>query len=291
MIESSYVKRVNTSIQKLDPLLKTLQVRASPPEGLVQAYLIHIGDRSDGNFKKILELKGIRRSDQPHLVELFQAHYRSSASASASVPTTMELVPHSTLLTPLNIPSLSTSSVAATSSSSASSTSAAAANLSNHVMASSLASLGTAAALSTPSLQARFDPVTLGSAIMSVARDGVDLFGGGGNVSSGHGISTSGHGSTGSSSSTMPFSASTTTSDSVDGGGTSTASTTINTTTTTTNQIQENLRNIGRFFKRDIGVGFAGRFGSGSSAAGSGGGVSNAGMGRGSRMSSEDAIR
>jgi hypothetical protein len=49
---------------RLDPLLKTLQVRSSPPEALVQAYLIHIGDRSDTNFRKILELKGVRKQDQ-----------------------------------------------------------------------------------------------------------------------------------------------------------------------------------------------------------------------------------
>src|SRR5947207_1677528 len=71
---ASYVKRVNQSMGRLDPLLKTLQVRPSPAEGLVQAYLIHIGDKSEINFKKILELKGVRKLDQPHLVELFQIH-------------------------------------------------------------------------------------------------------------------------------------------------------------------------------------------------------------------------
>ena len=61
------------AMTRIDPLLKTLQVRPSPPEGLVQAYLIHIGDRSDTNFRKILELKGVaRRQDQAHLIELFE---------------------------------------------------------------------------------------------------------------------------------------------------------------------------------------------------------------------------
>ena len=50
---SSFVRRVEHSMNRMDPLLKTLQVRASPPEGLVQAYLIHIADRSDTNFRKI----------------------------------------------------------------------------------------------------------------------------------------------------------------------------------------------------------------------------------------------
>lgn len=60
-----FTKRVHSSMARLDPLLKTLQVRASPPEGLAQAYLIHIGDKSDTNFRKILELKGVRKVDQP----------------------------------------------------------------------------------------------------------------------------------------------------------------------------------------------------------------------------------
>ncbi|KAG6177136.1 hypothetical protein E4U24_006907 [Claviceps purpurea] len=90
---SSFVRRVEHSMNRMDPLLKTLQVRQSPPEALVQAYLIHIGDRSDTNFKKILELKGIRKQDQPHLMELFGIHRESSSKD--------KLVPNSPLLTPL----------------------------------------------------------------------------------------------------------------------------------------------------------------------------------------------
>lgn len=192
-------------MQKLDPLLKTLQVRSVPPEGLVQAYLIHIGDRSDSNFKKILDLKGVRRQEQPHLIELFQAHRASSQS-------NLNLVQQSPLLTPLNLPSTSSS--------------ASSSNV--------LASLGTATALSTPSLQARFDPATLGSAIMSVARDGVDRFGSPSLPSSGFAPSgTSGADSV--PASTAPASVA-------------------------ANNLQENLRNIGRFFKRDIGSGFGGKF-------------------------------
>ncbi|KAH7001600.1 Vps53-like protein [Ilyonectria destructans] len=71
---SSFVRRVQQCMNRLDPLLKTLQVRPSPPEGLVQAYLIHIADRSDTNFKKMLELKGVRKMDQAHLIELFGIH-------------------------------------------------------------------------------------------------------------------------------------------------------------------------------------------------------------------------
>ncbi len=203
-------------MQKLDPLLKTLQVRSVPPEALVQAYLIHIGDRSDSNFKKILELKGVRRQEQPQLIELFQAH-RSSSTGNPN------LVQQSPLLTPLNLPSISSS----TSSSNV------------------LASLGTAAALSTPSLQARFDPATLGSAIMSVARDGVDRLGSPSLPSSGFAPSAQ--------SASIP---NVTVSSSAAGG----AADSGGAASVTANNLQDNLRNIGRFFKRDIGAGFGSRF-------------------------------
>ncbi|GKT92036.1 LOW QUALITY PROTEIN: GARP complex subunit Vps53 [Colletotrichum tofieldiae] len=90
---AGYVKRVNQTMNRIDPLLKTLQVRPSPPEGLVQAYLIHIGDRSDTNFRKILDLKGVRKGDQGHLVELFGIHREGNMSD--------KLVQQSPLLTPL----------------------------------------------------------------------------------------------------------------------------------------------------------------------------------------------
>lgn len=94
---SSFVRRVEHSMNRMDPLLKTLQIRQSPPEGLVQGYLIHIGDRSDANFKKILDLKGVRKQDQPHLMELFAIHRDGSSHG--------KLVQNSPLLTPLMSPS------------------------------------------------------------------------------------------------------------------------------------------------------------------------------------------
>lgn len=91
---ASFARRVEQSMSRMDPLLKTLQVRAAPPEGLVQAYLIHIADRSDGNFRKILELKGVRKQDQAHLMELFAIHHAGSSSND-------KLVHSSALVTPL----------------------------------------------------------------------------------------------------------------------------------------------------------------------------------------------
>jgi len=204
---AGYVKRVAQSMSKLDPILKTLQVRPSPPEALVQAYLIHIADRSDTNFRKILELKGIRKQDQGHLLELFQAHRAS--------PRNENLQQSSPLLTPLNIQSSSAGPI--------------------HLPTSLPSLSNTAASLSTSNLPGRFDPTTFGNAIMTAARDGVDRFG------------TPALGT----SSNTPARVM---SPPLQGGE--------GTPITTPGNLNENLRNIGKFFKRDIG-GFGGRFGGG----------------------------
>jgi len=210
----SYIKRVSQSMSRLDPILKTLQVRPFPPEALVQAYLIHIADKADANFRKILELKGIRKPDLAHLIELFQAHRAS--------PRNENLQQSSPLLTPLVV-GASTS------------------NAGTVHIATGLPSLTSAASLSTSNLPGRFDPSTFGSAIMTAARDGVDRFG-----TPGLGSSMSNTPAESRVSSPPPQQRRAL---SPDGAGLA-----------QTGNLNENLRNIGKFFKRDLG-GFGGRFG------------------------------
>lgn len=178
-------------MSKIDPLLKTLQVRPSPPEALVQAYLIHIADKSDTNFRKILDLKGIRKADQSTLMDLFNAFKASPNHAS--------LAQNSPLLTPLQIQS-------------------------GH-MATGIGSLGNASGvIGTPSLGGgRFDPTGLGNAMVSAMREGVDRFG---SPAPGQ---QAGEGSGGT----------------AEKGGDAKAN------------LNENLKNIGKFFRRDVG-GFRG---------------------------------
>jgi len=143
---AAFQKRVSNIMTRLDPLLKTLQVRPFPPEGLVQAYLIHIADRSDTNFRKILELKGVRKIDQSTLVELFGVHRDGKANE--------HLVQNSPLLTPL-------------------------------MNAAGLGSTGLGLGAGTgalPNLQTRFDPTGFGEKLFSAARDGVQSMGQGGAV-------------------------------------------------------------------------------------------------------------
>ncbi|KAI0014971.1 Vps53-like protein [Xylariomycetidae sp. FL0641] len=197
---ASFVKRVNATMTRVDPLLKTLQVRPSPPEGLVQAYLIHIGDRSDTNFKKILELKGVRKQDQAHLIELFGIH-REGAN-----PGSQALVAQSPLLTPL----LNTSGLGS----------------SGLGLANPGAALAGAAAMPG---RGGFDAASLGEKLLSAARDGVERIG----------------------TPSMPQGA---------GGAGSPGGPAAGGLQQNTASINENLKNFGKFFRRDIG-GLGARFG------------------------------
>jgi len=175
--------------------LKTLQVRPSPPEALVQAYLIHIADRSEANFRKILELKGIRKQEQSSLIDLFNAHCNSATNAN--------LPANSPFLTGLHL----------------SATTQTASNTS-----SSLKDVTASGALSA----GRFDPATLGSALMNAAREGVDRLGT--PTLAGELLSTS--------VSPQPG---------------------LDSSSGSTSNLNENLKNFGKFFRREGGA--FGRFG------------------------------
>ncbi|TKX20132.1 hypothetical protein C1H76_7632 [Elsinoe australis] len=173
-------KRVSTALSRLDPLLKTLQVNPNPPEALVQAYLIHIHDRSEPNFRKILDLKGIRsHSEISNLIELFNAH---KDSPSYSNPSTNALQPSNPIIAAL---ALSTPGHNATGSISALNTAESSRNVSLNL--SALGMMHPGGASSTPALvpgsshhassnsnaNNRFDPAGLGEKLLTAARDGV----------------------------------------------------------------------------------------------------------------------
>ncbi|KAL4898233.1 Vps53-like protein [Aspergillus ambiguus] len=202
---AGFVKRVNASFTKIETLLKTLQVQPSPPEALVQAYLLHIADRNNANFRKILDLKGIRsRQEQNHLVELFQVHRASDRHA----PNLQQSNPFLTALQ--TTPATSSASV----------------------------SQGLLGSSTSSNLPTRFDPSMLGSALISAAKDGVDRFGTPANA--GGGVASA---------STTPVSSASGPLGQTQGASAEGSS-----------NLNENLKNIGKFFRRDLG-GFGGRFG------------------------------
>lgn len=227
-------------MSRLDPLLKTLQVRPSPPEALVQAYLIHIADRSDTNFRKILDLKGIRKADQTALVDLFSAHRQSPSHAA--LPT------NSALLTPLQI-------------SSGSALGGALGVGGTAPGAAAVVGLGGGAQSGGLASSSRFDPATFASGIMNAARDGVDRFGPVGVVGAGNAIpqmlrdQSGGGGGGGGGTSASPGPA---------GGGAAPPPSSGEAGSASAGggpaaNLNENLRNIGKFFRRDVGS--FGRFG------------------------------
>ncbi|KAF3934664.1 hypothetical protein ABW20_dc0103810 [Dactylellina cionopaga] len=82
----TFIKHVSRAINRIDIVLKVIQVRSSPPEGLVQAYLIHIADKSETNFRKILDIKGLKGRDLSERVELFHAHKAAYNGLAESNP-------------------------------------------------------------------------------------------------------------------------------------------------------------------------------------------------------------
>lgn len=71
-IANSYARIVNKGISKVEAILKTVMSPTEPAEGYVENYLLLIGDKHIDNFTRLLELKGIKKLDQGHLVEVFQ---------------------------------------------------------------------------------------------------------------------------------------------------------------------------------------------------------------------------
>lgn len=215
---AAFVKRVNQSTAKVDPVLKTLQVRSSPPEGLVQAYLIHVRDKSEANFRKILELKGVtKKLDQGHLVELFNVH--KATPANESLPATNPQV------SALNLSGPPAGAAAAA------------------------AVVGPAGLKERPDmhttapLPTRFDPANFGTALMDAARQGVDRFG-------------SPHLGVPGAPGSMSNVTSRTTTPPVEGGraGAATngvAAGGVDGERMASGSLNENLKNLGKFFRRD----------------------------------------
>lgn len=238
---AAYAKRVAATTAKLDPLLKTLQVRPAPvPEALVQAYLIHIADASEPNFRKLLELKGLsRRQEQANLVELFNA-FKANPQHSGNLQSSNPLLA-GLLLSPT-------------------------AGQSSTIGPNSLTSA--ASNIGAPALGGA---ASFGSALLHAAKDGVDRL----QVASGaHSLAASENPSR---VATPPTSSAASTSPQAGLGGGQTMpqmQAQMQSTNGVAGNVNDSLRNIGKFFRRDVtgGMGGAfGRFGKGASAVEPGG--------------------
>lgn len=68
---NAYSRHVSRSLNRVEIVLKVILTVSEPANGLVQNYIYLIGDRSISNFTKILDLKGISRSQQNRFLDLF----------------------------------------------------------------------------------------------------------------------------------------------------------------------------------------------------------------------------
>ncbi|RIA90779.1 Vps53-like protein [Glomus cerebriforme] len=69
---TTFTKIVNKGIGKIETILKMILTPHDPSEGLVENYILLIGDKNINNFQKILELKGLKKNEQQQLTEQFQ---------------------------------------------------------------------------------------------------------------------------------------------------------------------------------------------------------------------------
>ncbi|KAF9326080.1 Vacuolar protein sorting-associated protein 53 [Podila minutissima] len=71
-VPTSFVKFVNRGLGKVETILKTAMSPHEPLEMFIDHYFLLISDRNLSNFQRILELKGLKRTDQQQMVDIFQ---------------------------------------------------------------------------------------------------------------------------------------------------------------------------------------------------------------------------
>lgn len=79
---------------KIDTLLKVIMTPEAPAEDFVQHYLLLIPCQSFSDFQKVLDLKGVRRAEQNHLLDLFLAQTSTADGlADSSFLTSLDMDP------------------------------------------------------------------------------------------------------------------------------------------------------------------------------------------------------
>lgn len=99
----SYARHVSRSLGRVETVLKMILTAADPAQGFVQNYFYLIGDKSIGNFVKILDLKGINRNQQSRFIEIFHATVKNQEILIDESPTLKNL-----RLNPLHVKTSST---------------------------------------------------------------------------------------------------------------------------------------------------------------------------------------
>lgn len=88
----SYKRYVSKGIGRIDTLLQMITARDDEPDALVDAYMELVGDRSFSNFQKVLDLKGVRKTEQNGFMDVFVAKTsHNDALEDSSFLTTLDM--------------------------------------------------------------------------------------------------------------------------------------------------------------------------------------------------------
>ncbi|KAM0789531.1 hypothetical protein ACM66B_000346 [Microbotryomycetes sp. NB124-2] len=81
-VPMSYSRYVSRSVTKIETLLKVVMTPEDPPEEFVKHYLLLIPCLSFSDFQKVLDLKGVRRTEQNTLLDVFLAQTSTASGLS-----------------------------------------------------------------------------------------------------------------------------------------------------------------------------------------------------------------
>nr|XP_054749550.1 vacuolar protein sorting-associated protein 53 homolog [Lytechinus pictus] len=82
---ASYTKIVVKGMTKAEMILKVVMSPQDPVEAFVDNYIKLIADTDTSNFQKLLEMKGLKRSDQNAMLDIFKAHLSSTSHPGENV--------------------------------------------------------------------------------------------------------------------------------------------------------------------------------------------------------------
>ncbi|XP_067032870.1 vacuolar protein sorting-associated protein 53 homolog [Acropora muricata] len=81
---ASYTKVVAKGMKKAEMILKVVMSPHDPVVGFIDNYIKLMEDTETSNFQKLLDMKGLKRSEQHNMLELFRSRHTSPGAGSVS---------------------------------------------------------------------------------------------------------------------------------------------------------------------------------------------------------------
>lgn len=69
---ASFSRIVSRGMGRAETILKAVMTPADPVEGFIESYFVLFGDRHMGNCIKLMDIKGIKKPEQQHFLDVFQ---------------------------------------------------------------------------------------------------------------------------------------------------------------------------------------------------------------------------